>query len=205
VFLSVLLFQWNEIAATVAFFLVILIIILDSLDGYIARKYGVASDFGALFDIAGDRIVENVLWIFFAAAGLISVWIPIVVVSRGFLVDLIRTVAYSESGKTPFGKKTMMKSRLGRFLVSSNFSRATYAVSKVFAFGMLGGLLALNKFSAAGVPLVSGSLLKVFEVTVQILVYTALVFCILRGIPVLVDGRHLILVRRFPLRAIGDE
>ncbi len=46
-----------------SFLLIILIFVSDGLDGYIARKRGETSLFGALFDIAGDRIVELTLWI----------------------------------------------------------------------------------------------------------------------------------------------
>src|SRR5690606_29043885 len=44
-----------------SFFLIILIFVTDGLDGYIARKRNEASLFGALFDIAGDRVVELTL------------------------------------------------------------------------------------------------------------------------------------------------
>ena len=37
-----------------------------ALDGWVARKRGSASTFGAVFDILGDRIVENALWVIFA-------------------------------------------------------------------------------------------------------------------------------------------
>ena len=38
--------------------LLIFLFVTDGLDGYVARKRGEASVFGAMFDIAGDRIVE---------------------------------------------------------------------------------------------------------------------------------------------------
>ncbi|HFE65010.1 MAG TPA: CDP-alcohol phosphatidyltransferase family protein, partial [Caldithrix sp.] len=60
VFLVILLFQAGFYIRLIAVALTILVIWLDSLDGYVARKLGVASDFGALFDITGDRIVEHI-------------------------------------------------------------------------------------------------------------------------------------------------
>jgi CDP-diacylglycerol--glycerol-3-phosphate 3-phosphatidyltransferase len=38
----------------------------DGIDGWVARRRGSTSPFGAVFDIAGDRIVETVLWVYFA-------------------------------------------------------------------------------------------------------------------------------------------
>lgn len=43
-----------------------LIFILDAVDGYVARRSHTTSVFGAVFDIAADRIIENVFWIYFA-------------------------------------------------------------------------------------------------------------------------------------------
>ncbi len=203
VFVVIFFYELNVYFSIAAFFMTILVIYLDSLDGYIARKLKVASEFGALLDIASDRIVENTFWIFFAARGDISVWVPIIVVTRGFLVDMIRSVAFSE-GKTPFGEKTMMKSRISRFLVTSPFSRTTYAVSKVMAFCWLGGLIALEKGMAAGFWYVSESTFSVLYIIGQFFVYVALAFCIIRGIPVLVDGKDLMLAKRFP-KELKDE
>src|SRR6476661_1803750 len=78
---------------------VALIFAADGLDGYVARKRKSTSQFGSIFDIAGDRIVENALWIAFANLGLITVAAPLLVMTRGFVVDGIRSVSYSE-GKT---------------------------------------------------------------------------------------------------------
>ncbi len=197
VFVTIWFFTLTEIFAVIAFFLTIVVIYMDSLDGYLARKLNVASDFGALLDIAGDRIVENTFWIFFAAHGDISFWIPIIIVTRGFLVDMVRSLAFSE-GKTPFGKKTMMRSKLTRFLVSSPFSRSSYAVAKVLSFSWLGGLIAINKGISAGYWNLSHSLLIIFFIVGQVLAYSALIFCLIRGIPVLWDGKEFVLGKRYP-------
>ena len=64
-----------------------LILFLDAVDGYVARKLNQTSDFGALFDIIGDRIVECIFWVYFAVVGLIPLWIPVIVIARGFFTD----------------------------------------------------------------------------------------------------------------------
>ena len=54
VFVTVALFQISSsYLQAFAVFMVIFVIYLDSLDGYVARKFKVASEFGALFDIVG--------------------------------------------------------------------------------------------------------------------------------------------------------
>ena len=128
--------------------------------------------------------MENIFWRYFAVVGLISVWVPIIVVSRGFLTDLIRTMAFAK-GKTPFGKETMMVSSWARTLVSSHVTRGIYGILKVVAFCYLAALLVLEsavlKF---GISTPQGVVLGG-----QILVYVVTVICVVRGIPVIWDGR----------------
>jgi len=99
-----------------SFFLIILIFVSDGLDGYIARKRGETSLFGALFDIAGDRIVELTLWIVMADNALVPIWVPIDFIVRGVVVDTIRSSNAVAHGVEPFA---VMRSRAGKFIVAS--------------------------------------------------------------------------------------
>jgi len=119
-------------AAAVALVLTIFVYVSDAFDGYIARRRGRATSAGAVFDIAGDRVVENVYWVVFAHLGLITVWVPLIMLVRSFAVDAVRGLALAE-GRTAFGDKTMMESPLGRWLAASRLHRALYGVAKVVA------------------------------------------------------------------------
>lgn len=189
VFVAVALFNINFYANAAMFVLTILIIAMDWADGYVARKRGTASDFGALFDIAGDRIVENVLWIYFAIVRLVPFWVPIVVLTRGFVTDLLRSMAFATKGKTPFGKKTMMDSGWARAIVSSRVSRGIYAFSKVVAFCYLAAILTLKSaISEFSLP-IHGTVLNIILIIGSVIVYITIGMCIIRGIPVVWDGR----------------
>lgn len=131
-----LLFVQTEPYFWLSFFLTIFVICADRLDGYLAKKFNQATKFGGILDIACDRIVELAYWITFAILGWIAIWIPFLFLVRGILVDSIRAY-YQEQGFTAFGEKTMMKSKNGRFLVASSFSRFSYAVAKALAFCLL--------------------------------------------------------------------
>lgn len=161
-----------------AFALTVLVIWADGLDGYFARKLKQSSKFGAILDIAGDRAVEMAYWIVFSTLGWIPVWVPLLYLVRGTFVDAIRSFA-SEKGYTAFGASTMMQSALGKFLVASNFSRFTYAIVKALAFCLV--------IAAQTEALKSGITPKIAEY----LVYASAVFCILRGLPVLLEGKLL--------------
>ena len=101
----------------VAFILTGVVIWFDGLDGYLARKLNEASKIGALLDILGDRIVECSYWVIFACLGWVWAIVPLIVLSRGFITDGIRSLAF-EKGYTAFGSSTMMESKIGKFIVS---------------------------------------------------------------------------------------
>ncbi len=117
-----------------SFVLIILIFVSDALDGYVARKRGETSLFGALFDIAGDRIVELTLWIVFADNALVPIWVPLVFIARGVIVDTIRSSNAVAHGLEPFA---LMRSPVGKFIVASKLMRVLYAVVKAIAFAGL--------------------------------------------------------------------
>lgn len=202
-FLTIFLYGREFPLPLVAFLLTILVIYMDALDGTIARRLGVASDFGALLDITGDRIVENVYWIYFTVAGMVSIWVPVIVIARGFLTDTMRSVAFAE-GKTPFGEKTMMRSALTRFLVSSRLSRGLYGVLKAVVFCHLGFILALRSGIASGAFGPHERFMSANGVIAGIIVWVVFAMCIVRGLPVLWDGKDYVLAKRFP-RAIKNE
>lgn len=204
VFFVILLFQLGFYPRLLAVVLTALVIYLDSLDGYVARKLGVASDFGALFDITGDPIVEHIYLIFYSSMGLLTFWVPIIFITRSFLVDTLRSVAFTKEGKTPFGSHTMMKSRLTRFLTASRFSRAIYGTSKVGAFILLGGLLVFRADSPPSLRWLASPVLTPLALITNVMVWIMVTFNLIRGIPVLIDGRSYLLDKYFP-RSLKSE
>ena len=159
--------------------LVIMIFIGDAIDGYVARKFRETSQFGAVFDIAIDRVVENVLWLILADLDLIPVWVSIVFITRGFLVDSIRSKAGCQ-GQTPFA---MMQSPTGKWLVAGRFMRGFYGAVKGTAFSMVFLIHALPGVS----PLFWQRWHEPFKVFTSMAVYLAVMLCVSRGLPVLIE------------------
>lgn len=175
--------------ALLSILLIAIVFTSDGLDGFVARRRKSTSDLGAVLDIAGDRVVENALWIVFADLGLITVWAPLVVVTRGFLVDAMRGVGYTQ-GKSAFGENTMMRTPLSRFLAASRFMRAFYGLAKMLGFLFLTGLFAAKLPAASGGALAGLYHHEAYRVLGWCLVYAALALTIIRGVPVLVDAMY---------------
>ena len=154
----------------VAIISLIIMLFMDKLDGYLARKLNQATKFGSIFDIAGDRIIEVTFWVVFADLNLIPVWVPVVIITRGVLTDAIRAQALSKD-KTPFGRESMMRSKLTEFIVGSNFMRAIANV-KIVAFILL--ILTTIYPQLLGLSL--------------IITYASVLVNLLRGIPVIIDA-----------------
>jgi CDP-diacylglycerol--glycerol-3-phosphate 3-phosphatidyltransferase len=164
-------------------------IFMDALDGWAARRFKEESKAGALFDIAGDRIVELALWTFFAirrdASGqpFVPYWVPLVIITRTVLTDFIRSAAFGE-GRTAFGKDGMQTSAWARQITASRWSRATYGILKAVCFCALGLLLAWPRLRPGTVFGPAARL------AVDSLVYLTTIFAIVRAIPVLWEGRR---------------
>jgi CDP-diacylglycerol--glycerol-3-phosphate 3-phosphatidyltransferase len=183
----VLLYRESYGLVLLATFLFLVVFASDAIDGIVARRRGSASVFGAVFDIAGDRVVENALWIVFADLGAIGVWAPLLVMTRGFLVDGVRSVALG-AGRTPFGEQTMQRSPVTRFLAASRFMRALYGVAKLVAFAFLSGLVATRMAAGRSDPLTSLYAEGLFLLAGWVAVYLTLGLTVFRGLPVLVDA-----------------
>ena len=68
----------------------------DFLDGYIARKYNLVTDFGKLVDAIADKVLVNSVLIILAAQGMIHPIIPVVIVIRDSVVNSIKMLAVSK-------------------------------------------------------------------------------------------------------------
>jgi CDP-diacylglycerol---glycerol-3-phosphate 3-phosphatidyltransferase len=184
----------TPVAVLIGLLLTIVVFASDALDGYVARRRGSASEFGAVFDIAGDRIVENVYWVVLAHLGLVPIWMPLVTIVRSFVVDGLRSMALAQ-GKTAFGEKTMMTSRFGTWLAASRFNRAVYGVVKVVAFCWMLLILALRLAAAQGGNWATfyhdwGGLIDSIG---TFLIYFTVLYMLMRGAVVVWDSRPMFL------------
>jgi CDP-diacylglycerol---glycerol-3-phosphate 3-phosphatidyltransferase len=153
-------------------------LMLDTVDGVVARKRGETSLFGSVLDIAADRTYELVLWVCFADLGLIPAAIPLIIIARTTLTDALRSMGVGQ-GTAPFAQH---RTELGRFLVGSTVMRTGYAVTKVLTFC---GLALVQALSGASEPWRgTASLLDVL----QVVAWLAVVFCVFRGLPVIVHS-----------------
>ena len=64
----------------------------DFLDGYVARKYNMVTDFGKMVDAISDKLLTNSVLIILGCSGKISAAIVVVIIARDIVVDSIKMV-----------------------------------------------------------------------------------------------------------------
>src|SRR5215467_7901280 len=184
---AVALFGHGTWANLAAVFLTVASIALDALDGHLARKRQMATPLGAQLDILGDRMIENMFFTYFAVVGMVSLWLPLMFFARGAATDFLRALA-SKAGYSGWGTSTMFETWWGRALVASRFSRGLYAVLKCACFCYLGLELALTRGPVALLGTIAHDTHLTIRAIAQILTWSTAAFCVVRGLPVLLEG-----------------
>jgi CDP-diacylglycerol--glycerol-3-phosphate 3-phosphatidyltransferase len=91
---------WNITGAAdkwIAALLFILASLTDMLDGKIARKYNLVTNFGKFMDPLADKLLVSAAMICLVELGRLPAWVVIVIISREFIISGFRLIA-SDNG-----------------------------------------------------------------------------------------------------------
>lgn len=92
---------------TLALVLFVLAAVTDYVDGEIARRYSLITDFGKLMDPLVDKIMTTAAFVCLVPLQAIPAWVAIVVITREFLITGLRLLAVSKGqvlAADPIGK-----------------------------------------------------------------------------------------------------
>ena len=81
-----------ELKYIIAGVLFIIASLTDFVDGRVARKYNMVTDFGKMVDAISDKMLTNSLLVILAAQGMISTVIALVFIVRDIIVDAIKMI-----------------------------------------------------------------------------------------------------------------
>ena len=70
--------------------------VTDFLDGYIARKYNMVTDFGKVMDAIADKMLVNGVLIILAYNHFLPVVVPVIIITRDIIVDSIKMASGSK-------------------------------------------------------------------------------------------------------------
>lgn len=133
----------------------------DYLDGVIARRFGLITDFGKLMDPLADKILTASAFIGLCASGLIPAWAVIVIISREFLITGLRSLAASKAIVIPADK-------LGKHKTAWQMITIIYLLI-LLALGEWSAPEAVIRAGASAVPILIG-------ITIILTVYSGLAY-----------------------------
>lgn len=181
------IFEHSLVLGLVSIALFIVAEALDAVDGYVARRRGVASPFGGLIDISTDQVIETMYWFLLLSLHLVAFWIPVFIAVRGTLINLMRVRALC-AGKGAFEAGGMMQSAWGRRLVASHASRGLMVAVKVAGFTALQLGFLIGRFGAPAGLGALAALRGPLDLAGTILVYGLAAIHLVRGVFYLSDG-----------------
>ena len=175
----------------ISFLIIDLIFIIasltDKLDGTIARKKNLVTDFGKFLDPIADKILVLAALIMLVDLGKIPAWIPIIVLFREFVVSGFRLIASTKGGKviaaSIWGKVktvTQMIAIILAFLDKFNFGEFLFRVKTYEA----------TFENSAGIYMTTPQ--YILNMLVTILLLVSVIATVISGIDYLKGGKDLL-------------
>lgn len=148
-------FHLLDYRITIAILFFLIASITDFLDGYIARKLKLVTDFGKLMDPLVDKILTSAVFIILTKENMIPAWITITIISREFLVTGLRLLASNQG-------KVLSADSLGKWKTTSQIILASF-----FLIVLGSNETALNCLEFIDQPMI-GNLLIIICTTITI-------------------------------------
>lgn len=171
----------SEIPMRFLWALIIFIVasITDMLDGKIARKYDMVSDFGKFLDPLADKILVAAALICFVELGWTKAWIVAVIMMREFAVSGVRLVAVQSENKTVISASIWGKLKTAFTMIAIIAVLLMYILAD---FGLICDIGAVSSDSF-GFPIVIIS---------NVLMYITVLLTVISGIKYIYDYRECI-------------
>lgn len=112
----------------------------DFLDGYIARKRGLVTDFGKFADPLADKMLTTTAFIYMAVDGVCSPVVLVIIIAREFAVSGVRMMAASAPG----GGKVIAANMWGK-------AKTVLQMVTIIAYYFLAGIQPMVSSPAASV------------------------------------------------------
>ena len=156
---------------TAALILFVAASLTDMIDGKLARKYNMITDFGKFLDPLADKMLTTAAFLGFIKMniGWQVTWIAFIVLFREFLISSLRLVVVSSGGKV-IAANIWGKCKTVSQMVGIIFALAAYAL--------------IIDFHAGSAAFVTGC-----DIIISILFWISAVLCIISGIIYLLDSK----------------
>ena len=144
----ILLYQQSDACRIIAGALFIIASLTDFLDGYIARKYNLVTNFGKFIDPVADKLLVLTILIMLLHRGQTEAWIIIIILCRELAVDGLRLVAVTQGkviAASPFGK---IKTTCQMIMITASILLNQSAFSSWYMIILTAAAVVMTLFSA---------------------------------------------------------
>lgn len=146
----------NTVFAYIALTLFVVASLTDYLDGYLARKLNLVSDFGKFLDPLADKLLVFAALALLVHKGDISVWVFYIVVLREMVVTGIRLIAASSGRVIAAGFTGKLKTMYQMVLITA--ALIPWINDNLFSIGTpIGSVLDILMYIMVAITLVSGA------------------------------------------------
>lgn len=162
---------------TAALILFIAASLTDMIDGKMARKYNMITDFGKFLDPLADKMLTTAAFLGFIKMGIgwQVTWIAFIVLFREFLISSLRLVVVSSGGKV------IAANMWGKCKTVSQMAGIIFAL---FCYVLIGDF---NIGNIGNTAFVTGC-----NIIISILFWVSAVLCIISGVIYLLDSREFV-------------
>ncbi|MDR2869475.1 MAG: CDP-diacylglycerol--glycerol-3-phosphate 3-phosphatidyltransferase, partial [Deferribacteraceae bacterium] len=161
-------------ANQLACFFFVLASVTDFLDGYIARKYKLITNFGKVMDPIADKIMVAAAMIVLAEVGRLEAWIIVLMLFRDFVVGGLRDIAAAQGTIIAAGVWGKLKTILQMVALSLMIFYDDLVIWPLSYYSTL--------FSGGDISVMSGIIaIPIFGLGV-VLIYLALIASIFSGV-----------------------
>ncbi len=175
VFVAVMSIDGIPHAGTAALVIFAVAAYTDFLDGHIARKHNLVTNFGKLMDPLADKVLMGAGFVILCEQGFFPAWMVVLILAREFLVTGLRLVASAEG-------VVLAAEGLGKYKTGAQIAAIIYFLVVVASqdpgMAWIGPLL--------DVPVLSPAVLG------QLFIWSSLVLTVVSGLSYLWNNRRLL-------------
>ena len=140
-FLVFLMTDFFEAARYAALAIFIIASLTDMLDGKIARKYNLVTNFGKFMDPLADKLLVCSAMIAFTGMGIMPAWIVIIIIAREFIISGFRLIAAEKNVVIAAGMSGKIKTTVQMIMCCLLIARLPFNfmryVEQVFIYAAL--------------------------------------------------------------------
>lgn len=143
-----LMIPCNAVCTRIAAVVFAIAAFTDFLDGYIARRDNIVTDFGKFIDPVADKLLNLSALVMLSHQGLLPAWVVVIILARELCVDGLRMVAVGQGRVIAAGKLGKIKT-VSQIVLVLWLMFSLLPASNAVSFVLIGWVAVITLWSGA--------------------------------------------------------